>query len=45
MDEGADNPGEDGSIDGGYGCPTPGASLVLDGRDGGDTGEIDEDEE
>ena len=45
MDEGADNPGEDGGIDGGYGGPAPGAGLVLDGRDGGDAGEIDEDEE
>jgi len=41
-DEGGGDPGNGGGIEGGEGGPAPGACLVLDGGNGGDTGEVEQ---
>ena len=45
VDGSTDYPGDDGGVDGCEGCPTPRTCLVLDGDDGGDAGEIQQDEQ
>ena len=44
-DGGGDEPGEGGGVAGCEEGPAPGGGLVLDGYDGGQTGEVEEDEE
>ena len=45
VDDEGDNPGEDDGVDGGDDGPFPAAALVLDGYEGGDAGEIEQDED
>lgn len=44
-DEGGAYPGEGGGIAGGENGPSPASCLVLDGDNGGEAGEIEEDED
>ena len=41
-DEGGGYPGDNGGIDSGEGSPAPGACLVLDSGNGGDTREVEQ---